>query len=265
MTQTPDGGSDYAIDGEPIERPSLPGDVKVSEDGETAIDVIGRDLLATAHECARAFGSFHLALSGGHTPFPLYKRLMYDPDFRSLPWSSTHIWIVDERRAPFDDDTNNFKHINEIIIQHADIPENHVHPIPVDKDEHASALYEEDLRETLGARGVEEARLDFILLGMGDNGHTASLFPETSVLHERDRWVGDCTGPTVTPPPRVTMTYPLINDARRIAFLVLGKGKAEMINRVATGHDTFEEIPVKGIVPERGNLTWYLDRESAGG
>lgn len=265
MNDDTHGSSEFAMDEQPLKAPPLIGQVKIAQDADSAIDVIGADLLATAHDCVRKYGTFHLALSGGHTPFPLYKRLMYDPDYRPLPWGNTHIWIVDERRAPFDDDTNNFKHINEIIVQHADIPKENVHPIPVDKGEEATELYEEDLRETLGMRGVEEARLDFVLLGMGDNGHTASLFPQTSVLNERDRWVGDCTGPSVTPPPRVTMTYPLINDARRIAFLVLGEGKAEMIHRVATGHDSFEEIPVKGIVPERGLLTWYLDRPSAGG
>ena len=265
MNDDTHGSSEFAMDEQPMKAPPLIGQVKIAQDADSAIDVIGADLLATAHDCVRRYGTFHLALSGGHTPFPLYKRLMYDPDYRPLPWGNTHIWIVDERRAPFDDDTNNFKHVNEIIVQHADIPKENVHPIPVDKGEEAIELYEEDLRETLGMRGVEEARLDFVLLGMGDNGHTASLFPQTSVLNERDRWVGDCTGPSVTPPPRVTMTYPLINDARRIAFLVLGEGKAEMIRRVATGHDSFEEIPVKGIVPERGLLTWYLDRPSAGG
>ncbi len=259
----PDEKESYGIEDAPS-RPSLIGEVQVAEDPDGAFDLIGNDLITTARDCVAKFGDFHLALSGGKTPFPLYTRLMYDPIYRDLPWDRTHLWIVDERRAPFDDDLNNFKHINEIIVQHADIPAANVHPMPVDKGDAAAEMYEDELRDILGVRAPEDARLDFVMLGMGDNGHTASLFPETQVLHEHTKWVGNCFGPTVTPPDRVTMTYPLINNSRRIAFLVLGEGKAEMIKRVATGNDSFETIPVKAIVPERGILTWYLDRASAG-
>lgn len=265
MSESPKRRHDYAIKDDLIEAPPLPGTVKIGADAEAALELIGRDLLSAAHESVRLLGTFHLALSGGKTPFPLYQNLMVDPMYRSLPWRNTHIWIVDERRAPMDDDTNNFKHINELIVEHSDIPKANVHPIPVDKGTEASALYEADLRETLGVRGPDEARLDFVMLGMGDNGHTASLFPHTSVLHETEHWVGDCFGPTVTPPDRVTMTYPLLNNARTLAFLVLGQPKAAVIHRVATGHDSFEDIPVKAIHPDRGELVWYLDTESASG
>ncbi|MCH2160272.1 MAG: 6-phosphogluconolactonase [Phycisphaerales bacterium] len=260
------GEDQYRLEEPPIrKKPPLLGEVKIAEVPEEANEMIARDLLHMAMMCVSKFGSFHLALSGGHTPFPLYRQLMIDPHYRSLPWRNTHLWIVDERRAPFDDDLNNFKHINEIIVEHADIPEENVHPVPVDKGDEAAAIYENELRETLGRRGPDNARLDFVMLGMGDNGHTASLFPHTSVLHEREHWVGDCEGPSVTPPNRVTMTYPLINNARQIAFFVLGEGKAEMIHRVATGKDSYEEIPVKAIAPADGMLTWYLDIASAGG
>jgi 6-phosphogluconolactonase/glucosamine-6-phosphate isomerase/deaminase len=104
-----------------------------------------------------------------------------------------------------------------------------------------------------------------VLLGMGGDGHTASLFPHTAALHEEDRWVVDNDGPSVVPPPRVTMTYPLINGARSIAFFVLGAGKAEMIKRISTGSDGFETLPCKGIRPESGDLVWYLDRAACGG
>ena len=266
MSHDPDHEDQYRIEEAPVRaRPSLPGDVKVAENPEEANEMIAHDLLNMAMMCVSKFGAFHLALSGGHTPFPLYKQLMIDPQYRSLPWRKTHLWIVDERRASFDDDLNNFKHINEIIVQHADIPQENVHPIPVDRGADAASIYEHELRDTLALRGAEEARLDFVMLGMGDNGHTASLFPHTSVLHEREHWVGNCEGPSVTPPDRVTMTYPLINNARQIAFFVLGAGKAEMIQRVATGRDSYEEIPVKAIAPSNGLLTWYLDTASAGG
>ncbi len=99
---------------------------------------------------------------------------------------------------------------------------------------------------------------------MGDNGHTASLFPETAVLNEQILWVSYCDGPTVTPPPRVTMTYPLLNSARVIVPLVMGANKADMLARVATGREDFHALPIKGIKPTRGELVWYLDRAACG-
>ena len=101
----------YDIEPDAFEVPSLPGSVNVAADEEDAQERLGRDLLAAAKHAVGRRGIFHLALSGGGTPMPFYRRLMIDPLFREMPWSNTHLWIVDERRAPFDSDTNNFKHI----------------------------------------------------------------------------------------------------------------------------------------------------------
>ena len=187
----------YEIEQDAFEVPSLPGGVNVAADEEDAQERIGRDLLTFAKQAVGKRGVFHLALSGGGTPMPLYRRLMIDPLFREMPWSRTHLWIVDERRAPFDSDTNNFKHIDELLVEHADIPRANIHPMPVDRDS-AAEDYEDELRETLAIGGVpgdpERGRLDFVLLGMGPDGHTASLFPHTAALNEEDRWVVDNDG-----------------------------------------------------------------------
>ena len=258
----------YEIEQDAFEVPSLPGGVNVAADEEDAQERIGRDLLTFAKQAVGKRGVFHLALSGGGTPMPLYRRLMIDPLFREMPWSRTHLWIVDERRAPFDSDTNNFKHIDELLVEHADIPRANIHPMPVDRDS-AAEDYEEELRETLAIGGVpgdpDRGRLDFVLLGMGPDGHTASLFPHTAALNEEDRWVVDNDGPSVVPPPRVTMTYPLLNAARFIAFYVLGSGKADIIRQVASGTEGFEVLPCKGIRPHSGELVWYLDQAACGG
>ena len=161
--------------------------------------------------------------------------------------------------------TNNFKHIHALVVEHADIPPSQVHPIPVEEED-AADRYERTLREILALdKPGEEGRLDFVILGMGPDGHTASLFPHTAALNEETRWVVDNDGPSVVPPPRVTMTYPLLNNARSIAFYVLGEGKAETIRRVSTGTEGFETFPCKGIRPLNGELVWYLDRASCGG
>lgn len=260
-----DADDTYGIEPVGFEVPALPGGVNVGADEEDAQERLGRDLLAMAKQAVGARGVFHLAVSGGSTPMPFYRRLMIDPLFREMPWSRTHLWIVDERRAPENSDTNNFKHIHELVVEHADIPPSQVHPIPVDQDD-AAERYERALRETLALDTPgEEGRLDFVMLGMGPDGHTASLFPHTAALNEETRWVVDNDGPSVVPPPRVTMTYPLINAARTVAFYVLGAGKADMIQRISTGTDGFETYPCKGIRPSSGDLIWYLDRAACGG
>lgn len=250
----------FAPDPEDVAGPPLPGKVFVGADRYAVYEKLGGDLLACAHECVAKFGDFHFALSGGSTPFPFYQSLMTDPHYRGFPWSRTHLWIVDERRVPFDDELSNWGKIAEIFVDHSGIPDSQVHPMMATAPD-AAEQYEAQLREALRGRAERERRLDFVLLGMGDNGHTASLFPETAVLDETQKWVSYCEGPTVTPPPRVTMTYPLINAARTVAVLVLGANKAEMIARVAAAIDDFHTLPIVGIKPvsSPNALLWYLD------
>jgi len=259
----PDSTTPDPIPLEPTPKaPPLPGVVRVAPTSDALLDALAADLLAQAVQCVRAFGDFHLALSGGHTPFPLYERLMYDPQYRGLPWQRTHLWMVDERCVPFDDPLSNFGKISEIIVDHSGIPPEQVHPIEGTAAD-ADLRYERTLREVLGWREKGHDRLDFVLLGMGDNGHTASLFPNTAVLHETTRLAARCSGPDVKP-DRITMTYPLLNASRVLAALVVGPTKTEMVKRVATGRDPIEEIPIKGIRPVGGELRWYLDSVAAG-
>ena len=218
----------YQIEPDGFEVPSLPGGVNVGADAEDAQERLGRTLLGSAKQAVGKRGVFHLALSGGGTPMPFYRRLMIDPLFIEMPWSRTHLWIVDERRAPFDSDTNNFKHIHELIVEHADIPGSNVHPMPVDQED-AADLYAATLREHLASGGApgdsDRGRLDFVLLGMGPDGHTASLFPHSAALNVEDQWVVDNDGPSVVPPARVTMTYPLLNNAGQSRFTCWARKK----------------------------------------
>jgi 6-phosphogluconolactonase len=212
---------------------------------------------------------------------PLYQRLMIDPAYRNMPWTRTHLWIVDERRVPFDDDRSNFKMIEEIIGAHSGIPPEQVHPMfPLAED--ADEQYAAKLREVLGWREKGHDRLDFVLLGMGSDGHTASLFPRSQALRESLQLAGAKggpladspskvplvrinSGPAVTPPDRVTMMLPLINASRFIALLVTGSGKQAALERVVERSrrpftpDLAEELPVLGLRPLAGELRWYLD------
>lgn len=246
-----------------VAAPRLWGTVTALHDPEEVYDALAADLLVHANNCVRSFGDFHIALSGGSTPFPFYERLMIDPRWRGMPWSRTHLWVVDERRVPFDHEKSNWRQMHAILGDHSGIPASQQHPIEATLPD-AAERYEQALRSALSRREKGHDRLDFVLLGMGDNGHTASLFPENPVLDVRDRLVADCDGPDVTPPPRVTMTYPLINAARLIAVLVMGKGKADMVQRVDTGKDDYHALPIKGIHPAAGVVHWYLDAAACG-
>jgi 6-phosphogluconolactonase len=242
--------------------PRLPGEVAVHWTPEDVIDDLAAALVAEAMHCVRTLGDFHLALSGGSTPQPLYERLMYDPNCRGLPWRRTHLWMVDERCVNDDHELSNFRMIRETIVEHADIPPDQVHPMRA-MSPRADETYEGELRETLCWREKGQDRLDFVLLGMGSDGHTASLFPRTAALEERQRLVIRSEAPGTPAPQRITMTYPLINASRVVAALVMGAGKAAMIDRIAGGRDTPRDLPILGIRPSGGTLRWYLDAEAA--
>ncbi len=253
----------YGLGEARIVAPPLPGEVIACETQDELIDRVAADLVVHAENCMRSFGDFHLALSGGSTPQPLYERLMYDPNCRRMPWRRTHLWIVDERCVPFDDPASNFRAIDETIVDHADIPREQVHPIFAMAPT-ADADYERELRETLGWREKGQDRLDFVLLGMGADGHTASLFPRTEPLFEKQRLVRLNFAAHVQPSARVTMTYPLINSARFVAIMVTGKSKAATLKRVGDPDEPFEDLPIKGVDPTSGELRWYLDGEACG-
>ena len=244
----------------------LPGEVHVAPDADQLYDDLAAVFTSIGLEAERERGVFHVALSGGTTPWPFYQRLVIDPRFRAVPWERTHIWIVDERRVPDDDGLSNFKHLRDSLLEDIPIPAMQVHPMMVMRHD-PEKLYEAEMRAVFGA-GEEVPRLDFVLLGMGDDCHTASLFPKSDAIGAMDRLVAVNDGPNVTPPARVTMTYPLLNAARLLAVLCVGAKKAEALKRVVdqmkTGPDPVN-LPITGIRPTDGEFWWYLDGEAAGG
>ena len=243
--------------------PPLPGHVIVAPNPDELIDTLAADLVVHAENCVRQFGDFHLALSGGSTPQPLYERLMYDPNYRRLPWRRTHLWQVDERCVPSDDPGSNFRTISEIIVDHADIPREQVHPMAA-MSATADVDYENELCETLAWREKGQDRLDYVLLGLGNDGHTASLFPGTEALREGVRLVRFNVSPQVPPHERITMTFPLINSARFISILVTGASKSQVVKRVAGDRESLDTLPVRGVSPLNGELKWYLDAAACG-
>ncbi|NJL32056.1 MAG: 6-phosphogluconolactonase [Phycisphaerales bacterium] len=245
------------------------GQVHLARDKARLHDDLAQTLLAAAFHAIEERGVFHLALSGGSTPEPFYMNLVIDPRWRGIPWQKTHLWLVDERCVPETDDRSNWKMIRETLADHVPLKQRQLHPMPVMQADAGSA-YERELRDVIVGQSPGDLvpMLDFVLLGMGDDGHTASLFPDSPALQEREKLVTHNDGPTAKPPIRLTMTYPLLHAARALALLVTGAGKAAMLQTIARqlqdqGPDP-ARYPVTGLPLMSDQVTWFMDAAAAG-
>ena len=205
-------------------------------------------------------GTVHLALSGGTSPQGLYQLLATDARYAARDWARTHLWLVDERCVPDGDPRLNFAMIRSALADKVPIPPAQVHPMPVGLAD-GDLRYEEDLR-----RALANGRLDVAVLGMGPDGHTASLFPYSPALDEREAWVRFNDGERVLAPrPRMTLTYPILCSARFLAVLVTGTGKHAALLEAARAPDDPHAYPIVGIRPAQDSkLVWYLDRAAVG-
>jgi 6-phosphogluconolactonase len=206
-------------------------------------------------------GRFTIALSGGGTPRPVYARLATAGYRERIDWSKVHIFFGDERCVPPDDTRSNYHMAREALLDHVALSPDHVHRIQGEIDPAQAALtYAQELRQLF--RTSAFPAFDLICLGLGDNGHTASLFPGTAALREKDRWVVAQYVEVLTT-WRVTFTAPLINAARHSAFLVEGAGKAEVLWRVLEGPYQPDVLPAQMIQPVSGQLHWLVDTAAA--
>jgi 6-phosphogluconolactonase len=242
----------------------LRGRVLVHATEDEATRHLEQDLTAWLRQRIEMAGEAHLALSGGRGPQGLYRLLAVDAAYTAEHWARTHIWMVDERCVPDPDPNLNFGMIRSLLIQSVAIPANQVHPMPVllpDGDQR----YEADLRSALAHTGA--GRLDAAVMGMGPDGHTASLFPHTCALDETQRWVRFNDGPTVKPPrPRLTLTFPLLCATRFLSVQISGKEKHAALQAAAQAPDDVHSHPIAGLHPAPdGQLVWYLDRAAAEG
>ncbi len=197
-------------------------------------------------------------LSGGGTPRAVYQHLALHYA-HALPWERVHLFWGDERYVPFDDPRSNYGMALNTLIRHLPIPTENVHPIPTYM--HTPSLAAQAYEVTLHAYFPQgRAAFDLLLLGMGPDCHTASLFPHSPALHVRDRWVVDAPGVDVR---RITLTYPALNDARTIFLLVRGEGKAETVRKALGSPLPVEECPVQGVNPSHGDIHWWLDQSAA--
>src|ERR1700679_2548511 len=206
-------------------------------------------------------GPFRVSLSGGSTPKALYQLLASGAFVGRFPWPRVHWYWGDERFVPYDHPDSNFRMTREAMLAKAPIPPENIHPVPTDGDpDAAAARYQQTLQSAYGAAVLDPARplFDITLLGLGPDGHTASLLPGEPVLEERRLWVAAVSHGR--PEVRITMTYPAIESSRQTAFLLAGQEKAAIMQTIRGGGS---QVPAARFRPV-GDLVWFLDQAAAG-
>jgi 6-phosphogluconolactonase len=244
--------------------------IEVAADRRALMEAGASAVVAAARAAIGAHGRFVTALSGGSTPRALFELLATGRFASAVDWSRVHVCWGDERAVPPDAAASNYRMVREALLDHVPIPASQVHRIRSEEPPQAAAeAYERELR-TLFATRVGPARpnpgapFDLMLLGMGDNGHTASLFPGLHAVREADRWV---VAEFVAEVGmwRITLTPVVLNAAAEVVFLLAGADKAAMLHRVLEGPVDPDALPAQVVAPRDGRLRWLVDADAAAG
>ena len=223
-------------------------------------------ILQAASEAIAARGCFTIALTGGSSPVKTYELLaQVSPGLAR--WDQWQVFLGDDRFVPPEDERSNYGQASLLLLNKVPIPAGQIHPVATDaaSPEAAAEQYAETLIRVLHPAPGLPPVFDLILLGLGDDGHCASLFPHMPTLEVTDRWVVSSPPGTLPPPvDRVSMTYPVLNAARKVLFLVSGEKKAAPIRDILEGGAVREVHPAAGVRPVSGTLTWMMDKEAAG-
>lgn len=230
---------------------------RVSADQASLIEAATEQFIAVARAAIAKRGVFYVALAGGSTPKGLYQKLTTKPYSEQVDWSRVHLFFGDERCVPADHDDSNFKMASQAMINHIPIPSDNVHRMETelaDADAVATA-YAKTLTDVMG-----DSPFDLVLLGLGPDGHIASLFPETEALSVTTTKTSSLYVEKFAS-WRVTLTYPVINAARQVIVFIAGEAKAAIVNDITT--DAVQGLPVQGLAPQ-GDYYWYMDQAAAG-
>jgi 6-phosphogluconolactonase len=235
-------------------------EIQIYPDLETLSRAVAERFAALARAAVGEGKPFFVALSGGSTPRRTYE-LLADPSL-AVPWTAVQLFQVDERFVPPDHDESNYRMIRGALLAPAAIPGANVHRIRTElaTPQDAAREYEKELQRVFASPTGVAPRFDLVLLGMGPDGHTASLFPGSPALEERSRWVAaDFIQRFLA--WRITLTLPVLDAAREIIFLVTGAEKADTLRRVVRGLE--QRLPAERVRPRDGRLAWYVDAEAA--
>ncbi|MBI5878660.1 MAG: 6-phosphogluconolactonase [Chloroflexi bacterium] len=237
--------------------------VQVLPSAAALAEMVAAGIAATARDRIARTGRFALCLSGGGPP-RAYHRLLARPELAgTIDWSRVHVFWSDERAVPPDHPESNYGMAHETLLRLVPIPADQIHRIEAERGAQTAAeRYEQVLHRTFGATG---STFDLVLLGMGDDGHTASLFPGSPALREATHWALAVAHDIPPPPllPRVTLTPAVLNRAARVWIVISGAGKAARVAQALRAPRVLPELPVTAIQPESGPPHWYLDADAA--
>jgi 6-phosphogluconolactonase len=255
------------------EQVSLPGqtrpaaarrEIRILKDAPGLMRAAADEVLRAAEEAVAERGRFSIALAGGTTPRGIYQLLAADHlAGRPMPWANTHWFFGDERNVPPSHPDSNFRMAWESLFGRVPVPRAHIYRMAGERSARAAAAaYEHDLRQHFLPAPDAPPRFDLILLGMGTDGHTASLFPGTPALRESHCWVAHNPVPQLET-ERITLTFPVLNAAREVLFVVAGADKAATVRRVLSPSAGEEPLPAACVQPGEGRLLWHLDAAAA--
>ena len=234
---------------------------RVFETADEVAHAAAEQFVILANNAAAQGALFSAALAGGNTPRRMFELLAGDQLRNRVDWRAVHLFFGDERCVPREHPDSNYRMAYESLISRVDIPASNIHPINGEGEpQRNAALYETELREFFS--GGSTSAFDLVLLGLGDDGHTASLFPNTSALAVTDKWVV-ANWVEKLASYRITLTPAAINSAAQVVFLVTGANKASAVKAVLEGPLCPENLPAQLIKPEAGTLTWLLDSQAA--
>jgi len=240
--------------------------IEIARDSLDLAERMVRLFLSAADDAIASRGVFHIALSGGRTPERFLERLAGVPRVGRFPWDRVHLFWVDERYVPPDSQASNYRLVARTLLCRIDMPEANVHRIPTEFEDmtDAALAYGRTMREVfrLEANGIPQ--FDLVVLGMGSDGHTASLFPNSPVVRDADHLASVVPAGDTVKPARITLTRPVLRAARRVAMLVSGAEKSHTLKRVFLGEPDDMRYPVQVLWPVLERVVWLVDREAAG-
>ena len=236
--------------------------LEIYPNGDTLSHEAAKYIVRLANQAIVTHGRFTMALSGGNTPKQLYGLLAAEPYRSQIDWNAVEIFWSDERYVPPDNPESNYHMAEQALLSKVPIPSDHVHRMPADQPdrEAASQEYTREMQHVFGTNDIPS--FDLLQLGMGPEGHTASLFPHQPSLHVTDRLVMPVSVPK-PPPDRLTFTPPILNAAKNVLFLVTGADKAQVVHAVIEGPYNPDEYPAQIVRPPNGEVTWMLDTAAA--
>jgi 6-phosphogluconolactonase len=234
--------------------------IRVLRDNEAVAEFTVNTWIELSTASVAEKGWFAVALSGGRTPIDCYQQLAAYP--HPLPWDKTHIFFADERFVPYDDKASNYRMINEHLLSRIHIPKKNIHPIMIEEVplKESAKKYEADMRTFFKIEDNDTPVFDLIMLGIGVDGHTASLFPNTAALQETKRLAIPVIA-DASPSERISLSLGVINNAKNICFLVTGEDKAPILKKVIEDKDN--QLPAAQVKPTQGTLLFLLDQTVA--